>query len=196
MFAPWKKSYDWPRQNVKKQSHYFANNFRLVKAMVFPIVMYGCESWTIKKADSQKNDAFDLWLEKTLESHLDYKEIQSVNPKGHQPWILIGRLMLKLKLQYFGHLMRRTDSLEKTLMPGKIEGRRRRDNRGWDGWMASPIQWTWVWAGTENWWWTGKPVVLQSTGSQRVRHDWLNWTEVCYNLGREMCFKKKKKKYA
>ena len=86
--------------------------------------------------------------------------------------------MLKLKLQYYGHLMRRTDSLEKTLMLGKIESGKRRDDRGWNGWMASPTQWTWVWVNCGSWWWTGKPGVLQSMGSQRVGHDWvteLNW---------------------
>ena len=90
-------------------------------------------------------------------------------------------LMLKLKLQYFGHLMWRADSFEKTLMLGKIEDRRRRGNRGWDGWMASPTQWTWVWVDSGSWWWTGRPGVLQSMGSQRVGHDWateLNWTTV------------------
>ena len=81
-------------------------------------------------------------------------------------------LMLKLKLQCFGHLMQRVNSLEKTLMLGKIEGRRKRDDRGWVGWMASSTQWTWVWASSGRWWRTGKPGVLQSTGSQRVGHDW------------------------
>ena len=88
-------------------------------------------------------------------------------------------LMLKLKLQYFGHLMRRTNSLEKTLMLGKIEGGRRKGHRAWDGWMASLTHWTWVWVGSGSWWRTGKPGMLQSMGSQRVRHDWateLNWT--------------------
>ena len=90
--------------------------------------------------------------------------------------------MLKLKLQYFGHLMQRTDSLEKTLMLGKIEGRRRRgrDNKKWNGWMASPTWWTWVWVDSGSWWWTEKPGMLQSVGSQRVRHDWvtkLNWIQ-------------------
>ena len=80
--------------------------------------------------------------------------------------------MLKLKLQYFGHLIQRADSFEKTLMLGKIEGERRRDDRGWDGWMASPTQWTWVWVNSGSWWWTGRPDVLQSMGSQRVRHNW------------------------
>ena len=98
----------------------------LVKAMFFPVVMYGCESWVIKKAEHQRIDAFELWLETTFESPLDCKEIQPVHPKRDQSWVFIGRTDLKLKLQYFGHLMRRADSLEKTLMLGKIEGRRRR----------------------------------------------------------------------
>ena len=80
--------------------------------------------------------------------------------------------MLKLKLQYFGHLMWITDSLEKTLMLGKIEHRRRSGRRGWDSWMASQSQWTWIWASSRRWWRKGKPGVLQSMGSQRVGHDW------------------------
>ena len=89
-------------------------------------------------------------------------------------------LMLKLKLQYFCHLMWRADSFEKTLMLGKIEGRRRRDNRGWEGWMASLTQWRWVWVDSGSWWWTGRPGVLWSMSSQRVGHNWateLNWTD-------------------
>ena len=85
----------------------------------------------------------------------------------------LERLMLKLKLQYFGHLMWRTNSFEKTLLLGKIEGGRRGDNRGWDGWMASLTQWTWVWVNSGSWWWTGRPGVLQSMVLQRVRHDWV-----------------------
>ena len=84
MLAPWKKSYDQPRQHIKKQRHYFAKN-GLVRAMVFPVVMYECESWTIKKAEHQRIDAFELWcMEKTLESPLDCREIQPVHPKGNQ----------------------------------------------------------------------------------------------------------------
>ena len=98
----------------------------LVKAMVFPVVMYGYESQTIKKAEHQRIDAFELWCWRILLSPLDCKEIQPVHPKGDQSWVFIAGLMLKLKLQYFGHLMRRADSFEKTLMLGKIEGRRRR----------------------------------------------------------------------
>ena len=100
------------------------------------------------------------------------------SPRWISPGCSLEGLMLKLKLQYFGHLMRRTDSLEKTLMLGRIEGRRRRVDRGWDGWMASPTQWTWVWVNSGSWWWTGRPGVLWFMGSQRVTHDWateLNW---------------------
>ena len=88
---------------------------RIVKAMVFPVVMYGCESWTVKKAEHRR-----------IESPLDCKEIQPVHSKGDRSWGSLEGLMLKLKFQYFGHVMRRTDLLEKTLMLGKIEGRRRR----------------------------------------------------------------------
>ena len=98
----------------------------LVKAMVFPVVMYGCESWTIKKTECQRINAFELWCwRRLLKSPLDCKEIKTVL-KEISPEYSFEGLMPKLKLQYFGHLMRRTDSLEKTLMLGKVEGRRRR----------------------------------------------------------------------
>ena len=99
----------------------------LVKGMVFPVVMYGCESWTVKKAEHRRIDAFwTVVLEKTLENPLDCKEIQPDHSKGDQSWVFFGRTDDKLKLQYFGHLLRRVDSLEKTLMLGGIGGRRRR----------------------------------------------------------------------
>ena len=110
-------------------------------------------------------------LEKTLEGPLAWKEIQPVNPKGNQPWIFIRRTGAEaeiLRLQYFEHLMRRANSLEKTLMLGE---RGEDGDRGWDGWTASPTQWTWVWTNSRRWWRTGKPGVLQSMGSQRVRRD-------------------------
>ena len=143
----------------------------IVKAIVFPVVMCRCESWTIKKAECQRIDAFELWWWRRLLSPSDSKEIKPVNPKGNQLWICIGRLMLKLKLQYFGYLMWRANSLEKTLMLGKIEGRGEGDDWGWDGWMASPTQWTWVWASSRRQWRTGMPGRLQSVGSQCVWHD-------------------------
>ena len=102
--------------------------------------------------------------------------------KGYIKEYSLEGLMLKLKLLYFGHLMWRSDSLEKTLMLGRIGGAGGEvDDRGWDGWMASLTQQTWVWVNSGSWWWTGRPVMLQFMGSQRVGHDWvteLNWTEL------------------
>ena len=98
----------------------------LVKAFVFPVVMYGCESWTVKKAEHWRIDAFELWLEKTLDSPLDSKEIHQSILKEISPEYSLEGLILKLKLQYFGHLMWRTDSFGKTLMLEKIKGGRRR----------------------------------------------------------------------
>ena len=100
---------------------------RLVKAMVFPVIICGCESWTIKKAEHRKIDAFKLWCLRRLlrVSWTARRSIQSIL-KEISPGCLLEGLMLKLKLQYFGHLMRRADSFEKTLMVGKIEGRKRR----------------------------------------------------------------------
>ena len=113
----------------------------LVKAMVFPVVTYGCESWTIKKAECQRTDAFELWCWRRLLRipQTARRSNQSILKEISPEYSLEG-LMLKLKLQYFGHLMQRTDSFEKTPMLGKIEGKV--DNRGQDGWMASPTQWT------------------------------------------------------
>ena len=116
---------------------------RLVKVMVFPVVMCGCESWTVKKSEHRRIDAFELWCWRRL------LRVPSTARRSNQsilkeisPEHSLEGLMLKLKLQYFGHLMRRTDFLEKTLTLGKIEGRRRRDDRGGDGWMALLTQWT------------------------------------------------------
>ena len=141
----------------------------LVKAMVFPVVMYGCESWTVKKAECQRIDAFELWCSRRLLSVLwtARRSNQSIL-KEICPGCSSGEMMLKLKLQYFGHLMRKVDSLEKTLMLGRIRGRREGYNRGWDGWMASVTQWTWVWVNSRSWWWTGSLGVLQFMGSQRI----------------------------
>ena len=125
----WKKSYDQPRQHIKKQRHYFANKFHLVKARAFPVVMNECESWTIKNTKCWRIDAFELWCWRRLwrVPWTARRSNQSVL-KELSPEYSLERLMLRLKLQYFGHLMWRADSFEKTLMLGKIEGRRR---RGW-----------------------------------------------------------------
>ena len=128
MLAPWKKSYD-KREHIKKQRHHFANKGPYSQPVIFPVVMYGCESWAIKKAEHQRIDAFELrcWrklLRASCTARISNQSIlKEINPK----YSLEGQ-MLKLKFQYFAHLMRRATSLEKTLMLGKIEGKRR---RGW-----------------------------------------------------------------
>ena len=156
----------------------------LVNAMVFPVVMYGCESWTVKKAEHWSIDPFELWCwRRLLRVPWTARASNQSIVKESSPEYSLEGLMLKLKLQYFGHLMWRPDPLEKTLMLGKIEGGRKGDNRGWDGWMASLTQRTWVWASSRSWWWTGRPGVLQFMGSQRVRHyrvTELSWTEPRY----------------
>ena len=130
MLAPWKKSYDKSRQCIKKQRHHFTDKDHNVKAMVFPLVIYGCESWTIKKAEHWRIDAFELWCWKRLLSvpRAAKRSSQSIL-KEIKPKYSLGGLMLKLKLQYFDHLMWRADLLEKTLMLGKIEDRRRREQQ-------------------------------------------------------------------
>ena len=127
MLAAWKKCYDQPREHIKKQRHYFATKVHLVKAMVFPVVMYGCESLTIKKTEHQRTDASELWCWRRLSrvSWTAWISNQYIL-KEISPEYSFEGLMLKLKLQYFGQLMQRTDSLEKILMLEKIEDRRRR----------------------------------------------------------------------
>ena len=149
--------------------------------MAFPVVIYGCESWTIKKAEFWSIDAFELWCWRRLlrVAWTARRSNQSIL-KEISPGCSLEGLMLKLKLQCFGYLMWRTDLPEKTLMLGKIEGRRRRGRQRMRWRMASPTRWTWVWVNSESWWWTGKPGMLQSMGSQRVRQNRvteLNWTE-------------------
>ena len=94
---------------LKSRDITLSTKVRLIKTMVFPVVMYGCESWTVKKAERQKIDAFELWCRRRLENSLDCKAIQPVHPKEDQSWVFTEGLMLKLKLQYFDHLMQRTD---------------------------------------------------------------------------------------
>ena len=133
------------------------------------------ESW------AQKNWCFwAVVLEKTLESPLDSTEIKPVNSKGNQSKYSWEGLMLKLKLQYFGHLIWIADSLERPWCWERLKAGGEGDDRGWDDWMASPTQWTRVWVDSRSWWWTGRPGVLWFMGLQRVGHDWvteLNWTE-------------------
>ena len=130
MLVPWKKSYDQSRQYIKKQRHYFANKSPSSQSYGFPLVMYGCESWTIKKAERQRIDAFELWCSRRLLKvpWTARRSNQSILKEISPEYSLEG-LLLKLKFQYFDHLMGRTDSLEKTLMLGKIEDGRRRERQ-------------------------------------------------------------------
>ena len=125
MSVSWKESYDKKRPCIKKQRHYFADKGPYVKAVIFPVVMYGSESWTIKKAQHQGIDAFELWFWRRLLRVPWTRSNHSILKEINLKYLLEG-LLLKLKLQYFGHMMERANSLEKTLMLGKIEGKRDR----------------------------------------------------------------------
>ena len=146
----------------------------IVKAMVFPVVMNGCESWTIKKAEHQRTDDFELWCWRRLlrVSWTARRSKQSILKEISPEYSLEG-LMLKVKLQYFGHLMWRADSLEKTMILGKMEGGRRREwqRTRWFDSITDSIDMSL--SKFRGWWRTGKPVVLQSMGSQRVEHNWV-----------------------
>ena len=130
MLAPWKKSYDQPRQHIKKQRHYFASKSPSSQTMVFPVVMYECESWTIKNAEIWRTDTFELWCWRRLlrvpwtAGRSDQSILKEISPGCS-----LEGLMLKLNLRYFGHLMQRADSLQKTLMLEGIGGRRRRGHQ-------------------------------------------------------------------
>ena len=141
----------------------------LVKAMVFPVVMYGCDSWTIKKAECWRIDGFELWCwRRLLRVPWTARRSNQFILKKISPEYSLEGLMLKLKLQYFGHLMWRTNSLEKTLMLGNIEGRRR---RGWQRmrWLDGITDsWTWVWANYRRWWGQGSLVCCSPWGSKEL----------------------------
>ena len=131
---------------LKRRDITWSTKVHIVKAMVFPVVMHGCERWTVKKAECQRTDAFELWCwSRLLRVPWTARRSNQSILKEISPEYSLEGLMLKLKLQYFSHLMRRVDSFEKTLMLWKIEGGGEGDDRGWDGWMASPTRWTWVW---------------------------------------------------
>ena len=152
-----------------------------VKAMVFPVVMYGCESWIIKKAEHRRIDALELWCwRRLLRVPRTARTSNQSILKGISPGCSLEWLMLKLKLQYFGHLMRRVDSLEKTLMLGKIEGRRR---RRWQSmrWLDVIIDTMDMSLGGLQELVIDRPGVMWLMGSKRVRHAWaieLNWAEL------------------
>ena len=156
--------------SMLKSRHYFANKGLSSQSYGFSSSHVWMWELTIKKGEGRRLDAFELWCWRRLlrVPWTARRSSQSILKEINPEYSLKG-LMLKLKLQYFG-LMQRDNSLEKTLMLGKTEAREG-DNRGWDGWMASSTQWTWVWASSRRWWGTGKPGVLQSIGLQRVGYN-------------------------
>ena len=182
MLTPWKESYDQPRQHIKKQRHYFVNKGPSSRAVVFPIVIYGCESWTIKKAKCRRIDAFELWCwRRLLRVPWTVRRSNKSILKEISPGCSLEGLMLKLNLQYFGHLMQRADSFERPWCWERLKAGGEGDDRGWEGWMASPARWTWVWAssGVSNG--LGNLVCCSSWGC-RVGHNWateLNWMLWC-----------------
>ena len=154
----------------------------LVKAMVFPGVMYGCESWTVKKAECQRIDAFELWCWRRLlrvpwtERRSDQFILKQISPGVHwKDWYWSWNS---------NNLVTSWEKLTHWKRPWCWEGLGAGgggDDRGWDGWMASPTRWTWVWANSRSWWLSGRSGVLRFMGSQRVGHDWateMNWTEL------------------
>ena len=146
----------------------------IVKAMVFLVVMYGCDSWTLKKAEHWRIATFELWCwRRLLRVTWTAKRWNQSILKEINPDYSLERLMPKLKLQYFGYLMQTADSLEKTLLLGKIEGRRRRGHQRmrWLDGITDTVDMTWVNFG--RWWRTGRPGMLQSMGLQRVGHNWM-----------------------
>ena len=142
-----------------------------------PFIAWGCWGWDGRRVNFFGNyDCLRLLRVPWIARRSNQSILKEISPECS-----LEGLMFKLKLQYFGHLVWRVDSLEKTLMLEGLGAGGKGDDRGWDGWMTSPTRWTWVWVNSGSWWWTGRPDVLQFMGSQRVGHDWateLNWNEV------------------
>ena len=156
----------------------------LVKAMIFPVVVYGCESWTIRRAECRRSDAFELWCwGRFLRVPWTARRSNQSVLKEVSPGCSLEGLMLKLTLQYF--VATWCEELTHWKRPWCWEGLKaggEGGDRGWDGWMALPTQWTWIWVDSGSWWWTGRPGVLWFMGLQRVGHDLatkLHWTECC-----------------
>ena len=164
---------------LKSRDITLSTKVHLVKAMVFPVIMYGCEIWSIKKAEQQRTDVFELWCwRRLLRVPWTARRSDQSILKEISPGCSLEKLMLKLKLQYFCHWCEELTHLKRPWCWERLRAGRKGDNRGWDVWMASPTQWTWVWVDSGSWLWTGRPGMLQFMGLQRVGLDWateLNW---------------------
>ena len=178
--TPWKESYDQPRQHIIKQRHYFANKGPSGQGYAFSSGHIRMWELDCEESFAPKNWCFwTVVLEKILESPLDSREIQPVHPKGDQSWVFIERTDAEAETP----ILWPPDA--KSWLVGKDPDARRawgQEEKGtteeWDGWMAPPTQWAWVWVNSRGWWWTGRPGVLQFMGLWRVGHDWvteLNW---------------------
>ena len=170
-FTPWKKSYDQPRQHIKKQRHYFAN--KGPSSQTYGFSSSHVRIWELYYKESWAQNNWCFWtvvLEKTLESALECKEIQPVRPKD-QYWIFIGRTDAEAETPILGPPDEKSWLIWKDPDAERLKACGEGDGRGWNGWMASPTQWTWVWVNSGGWWWTGRPDLLQSIGSQRVVHN-------------------------
>ena len=158
----------------------------LVKVVVFLVVTYEMwdmryERWTIKKAECQRIDDFELWCWRRLKRPLDYKEIQPVHPKGDQSWVFIGRTESEAETPILWPYVEDLIHLKRPWCWERLKAGGEGGDRRWDGWMTSLTRQTWIWASSRSCWLTGRPGVYQSMEWQRVRHDWwLNWTEACY----------------
>ena len=179
MFTPWKESYDRPRQHIKKQRHNFANKGPSSQGYGFSSGHVWMWELGYKESWAPKNWCFwPVVLEKTLESPLNCKEIQTVHPEGDKSWVFIGRTNVEAETPILWPPDAKSWLIWKDPDAGKDWGQKEKGTTGWDSRMASLTQWTWVWVDSGSWWWTGRPGVLQFMGLQRVRHDWLNWTEL------------------
>ena len=138
--------------------------------------MYGCDSWTIKKAEDWTIDDFEVWCWRKFLRVLwtARRSNQSINPRRNQSWIFIGKTDAEAETPILWLPDVKNQLFGKDPDAGRLKAGGEGDDRGWDGWMASLTGWTWVWLGSRNWWWTGRPGMLQSMGSQRVWHDWMN----------------------
>ena len=181
MLTPWKGSYDQRRQHIKKQRHYFANKVPSSQRYGFSSDQYGCESWTIKKAECWRINAFELWCWRRLLKvpRTARRSNQSIL-KEISPGCSLKDWCWSWNSNTLATWCKELTNLKRPWYWERLRAGGEGDDRGWDGWMASQTQWTWVWVGSGSWWWTGRPGVLQSMRSQKVRQDWateLNWTK-------------------
>ena len=176
MLTPWKESYDQPRQHIKKQRHYFVNKglssqgYGFSSSHIWMGELEHKEGWWLKN--------WCLWtvvLEKTFESPLDCKEIQPVNPKGNQSWIFIGRIDAEAEIPILWPPDSKNWLIGKDWFWERLKAGGEGDDRGWDGWVASPTWWKWVWASSGSLWWTGKLAAVHGVAKSQTRLS--NWTD-------------------